>query len=108
MIPPRVSNPTNYGEWTNFYRHESPINGSLFSQLEHLNPNQNPGTEYRSALYNYHSRVVQTPTNFLGVKSIRPPPASDRRFSSINANADVSNLHILRTLPVQKIYNVLC
>ena len=108
MISPAASKPTNYSEWTNFYKHESPINAPLFSRLTHLNPNQNPGTEYRSAIYNYHSRVIQTPNNFLGVKSIRSAPISDRRYASIDANMYLPKELILRTMPVQKMYNVLC
>lgn len=99
-------NPIDYKGWTNFYKHESLLPNGHPGQT--MNMNQNPGVEYRSALYNYHSQPCQTSSNFIGVKSIRPPPLDVNKYTLLNANSDILKLHIMRTMPVSKIYNVIC
>lgn len=101
-----TQNPIDYRGWTNFYKHESLIPNGIPEQR--LNMNQNPGVEFRSGLYNYQSRASQTPSNFIGVKSIRPPPLDYNTYKMNSMNSDISQLHILRTMPVSKIYNVIC
>lgn len=101
-----IQNPIDYKDWTNFYKHSSILPNGIPGQR--MSMNQNPGVEYRSALYTYQSRAYQTPSNFIGVKSIRPPPLDANKYTLLNANSDISRLHLLRTMPVSRIYNVIC
>jgi hypothetical protein len=71
----------------------------------HLYPNTNPNVEMHSGINVYKVRNSQTPNNFLGMKSIRPPPpvSGDRNFNPTPKSGVYiasEHVHLMRTKPV--------
>jgi hypothetical protein len=70
-----------------------------------LYPNTNPNVEFHSGINVYKVRNSQTPNNFLGMKSIRPPPPGDRIFNPTPKSGVYNayeHVHVMRTMPVVK------
>jgi hypothetical protein len=82
--------------------HEHMINNSNQAPY-HLYPNTNPNVEFRSGINICKVRNSQTPNNFLGMKSIRPPPLGDRVFNptpKLGVYNAYEHVHVMRTTPV--------
>jgi hypothetical protein len=84
--------------------HEHLINESNQAPY-HLYPNTNPNVEMHSGINVYKVRNSQTLNNFLGMKSITPPPPVDRMFNPAPKSGVYiasEHVHVMRAMPVQR------
>ena len=101
-----INNPVNFGKQISFQNMSYINDGKTLNRSVHIN--QNPSIELNSSLNLYRSRPIQTANNFIGIKAIRPPPVTDRRYALINANTYLPENLLLRTYPNPKRYSVIC
>ena len=104
-----VRSPVEFGKLCNFYKHSKNINSEEVAHRLGMYRNANPNYYLKSDLFACHSRPCQTPNNFLGIKSIRPPMDDSRIYKQKDLwTREQYGIPLAKNFLVPKYYNVNC